>query len=74
MDRFEVLTAEEVAERQLDPDGEWVWSPETDYTGYLYDSQNNRIVASDAGEPEDADFGRDLKVFVDLLNEVAKGG
>ena len=44
--------------------------PFDDFRQYLLDTKKNKLVAYDGGEPEDQSFGRDLRVFVDLLNEV----
>jgi hypothetical protein len=73
VNRFEVLTAQEVKQRNLDPDEEWVWD-EDDYSGYLVDNQRDEIVFCDAMEPEDAILGRHLDGLVNLLNKVAQGG
>lgn len=48
--------------------------PPDEYRLYLLDTKTNNIVATDAGEPEDMRFDRDLDVFVHLLNKVAEGG
>lgn len=69
-DRFVVYTLQEA--QKFDPSGEWTehLDEDYDYTGFLVDTKTDEIVFSDSMESEDANFRRDLRPLVKLLNQV----
>jgi len=59
---------DELLERLEDPGSDY----ETDWLNYLLDTKTNDIVFRDGMQPEDAILDRDLRIFVDLLNQVSE--
>lgn len=48
------------------------YNGDAEYYDVLYDTVRKQIVYIDGGEPEDMTLGRDLRIFVDELNRLAK--
>jgi len=70
-DRFVVMSIEDVPD-EWDLDEEKLWADEGSST--LVDTKKGEIVYRDTYDsPEDKYLFRDLRVFVDKLNEVANG-
>lgn len=71
MARFVVRNSEDVSHEELERLGMWRSDDEFDF---LYDTEKDEVVYRDSiWSPEDKFLYRDLRVFVDKLNEVADG-
>lgn len=70
MARFKVVDLEELKALNPEEGAEYDHASYIeDPRDYLYDTDTGKVIFVDGGEPEDATLGRDLHVFVDLLNE-----
>lgn len=70
-DRFRVYSCYDPEPRLAENYAEYEYLLSWSDDNVLLDTQTNRIVYADGGEPEDQTLTRDQAVLVDLLNEVA---
>ncbi len=68
MARFIVVGEEEARKAPNWEDYDYGWD---DWLSYLIDTESGEIIYREGGEPEDQTLGRDLRFFVDKMNELA---